>query len=106
MKLRNKWEDDETPKIEELEIVVEECQKMIKWCIAWSGEPFLKQVKSLSTSGKATQVLLKNPFYSRFYHLYLQFQQELKISLNAEKYLTTLALRKMSDRMKFGRSSK
>jgi hypothetical protein len=97
MKLRNKWEDDETPKIEELEVVVEECQKMIKWCIAWSSEPFLKQVKPLSISGKATQVLLKNPFYSRFYHLYLQFQQELKISLNAEKYLTSLALRKMSD---------
>ncbi len=96
-KLRNGWADDETPKIEELELVIDECQKMLKWCIAWSGEPFLKWVKSLATSGKATQVLLKNPFYSRFYRLYLQFQQELKISLDTEQYLTTLALRKMSD---------
>lgn len=97
MKLRNKWEDDESRKIEELEIVIEESQKMMKWCIAWGSEPFFRQVKPLSISGKATQVLLKNPFYNRFYRLYLQFQQELKVSLNTDKYLTTLALRKMSD---------
>ncbi len=61
------------------------------------SEPFLKSVKSLSVSGKATQVLLKHPSYSRFYRLYLQFQQELKISLDTEQYLTTLTLRKMWD---------
>lgn len=97
VKLRNKWQDDESRKIEELELVIEECQKMMKWCVAWGSEPFFKHVKPLSISGKATQVLLKNPFYNRFYRLYLQFQQELKVSLNTDKYLTTLALRKMSD---------
>ena len=97
MKLQNKWEDDESRKIEELEIVIEESQKMMKWCIAWASEPFFRQVKPLSISGKATQVLLKNPFYNRFYRLYLQFQQELKVSLDSDRYLTTLALRKMSD---------
>jgi predicted component of viral defense system (DUF524 family) len=54
-------------------------------------------VRLLNASNSATQVLLKNPFYSRFFRYYLQFQQELKISLDTEHYLTTLALRKMSD---------
>ena len=54
-------------------------------------------MKSLATSGKATQVLLKHPSYSRFYRLYLQFQQELKISLDTEQYLAILSLRKMWD---------
>jgi hypothetical protein len=70
---------------------------MTRKCIAWGSEPFLKSVKSLATSGKATQMLLKHPSYSRFYRLYLQFQQELKINLDTEQYLTTLTLRKMWD---------
>ncbi len=97
VKRHNGWEDDETSKIEELTYIVEECRKMSRWCVAWSGQPFLRSVRSLSMPSNATQVLLKNPFYSRFYRYYLQFQQELKISLDTERYLTTLALRKMSD---------
>jgi predicted component of viral defense system (DUF524 family) len=97
VKLRSGWVDDETSKIEELENVIEECQKMAKWCIAWGGESYLAQVKLSAASSNATQVLLKNPYYNRFYRLYLQFQQELKISLDTDKYLTELTLRKMSD---------
>lgn len=96
-KLFKGWEDDETPQIEELKRIVAECQQMTRRSISWGSEPFLKSVKSLSMPGKATQVLLKHPSYSRFYWLYLQFQQELTISLNTEQYVTTLALRKMWD---------
>lgn len=91
------WKDDETPHIDELKRIVAECQQMTRKGISWGSEPFLKSVKSLSISGKATQVLLKHPSYSRFYRLYLQFQQELRISLDTEQYITTLTLRKMWD---------
>lgn len=96
-KLFKGWKDDETPLIEELERVLGKCQQMTKRCIAWGSEPFLISVKSLAASGKATQVFLKHPSYSRFYRLYLQFQQELKIDLDMEQYLTILSLRKMWD---------
>ena len=96
-KLFKGWKDDETPYIEELERILANCQQMTKRCISWGSEPFLKTVKSLSTAGKATQVLLKHPSYSRFYRLYLQFQQELKITLDTEQYLAILSLRKMWD---------
>ena len=96
-KLFKGWKDDETPLIEELERVLGKCQQMTKRCIAWGSEPFLISVKSLAASGKATQVFLKHPSYSRFYRLYLQFQQELKISLDMDQYLTILSLRKMWD---------
>jgi predicted component of viral defense system (DUF524 family) len=95
-KLKCKYEDDETPKIDELQDIIEECEKMSKWCIAWASEPFLTAVHSLHLSGKATQVLLKHPFYSRFYHLYLYFQRELKLSLSTDTFVTTLPLRRMS----------
>ncbi len=91
------WEDDETPLIEELQRVLVACQQMTERCIAWGSEPFLKAVSSFSASGKASQVLLKHPAYSRFYRLFLQFQQELRISLDTQQYLTTLTLRKMWD---------
>lgn len=91
------WADDETPKLEELGYIVEECQKMSKWCVSWRNEGFLAEVKSMVTTGRATQFLLKNPFYSRFYRLYLEFQRELKVSLDTECYIADLALRKFSE---------
>ncbi len=97
VKLRRHWEDNETPQIEKLKQIVVDCQRMISACIMWGSEPFLKLVKPLASSGKATQVLLKHPTYSRFYSLYLQFQRDLRISLNTEQYLITLGLRKMWD---------
>lgn len=97
LKIRNGWEDDETSKIETLEEIIEECQKMLPWCVAWGGEPFLRQVNSFVLSSNATQVLLKHPFYSQFYRLYLSFQRNLRVSLNTDQYLTTLSMRKMSE---------
>jgi predicted component of viral defense system (DUF524 family) len=101
LKWKMNWHDDETSKIEGLEDVIEECQKMTKWCVAWKNELFLTAVKSVVTPGRATQFLLKNPFYSRFYRLYLDFQRELKLSLDTEKYITSLSLRKMSELYEF-----
>jgi len=97
MKISCGWSDDETAEILKLDQVVAECQGMAQWCMARCGEPFLKTVRPVALSGKATQVLLKNPFYSRFYRLYLRFQEELRISLDTEHYVTLLALRKVWD---------
>lgn len=99
IKQKKGWVDDETDKIEELRSIIEECQKMSKWCILWRDELFLASVKFATIPGKATQFLLKNPFYSRFYRLYLNFQRELKVSpdLNTEHYVANLSLRKLSE---------
>jgi predicted component of viral defense system (DUF524 family) len=97
IKLSRGWDDDETAEIEKLKQVMSDCERMARRCIAWSSEPFLTTVRSSTASSHATQVLLKNPFYSRFYRLYLQFQQELQINLDTERYLTTLSLRKVWD---------
>lgn len=97
IKIARGWEEDESEKIESLELVLEDCQKMTQWCLGWGGTPFLKSVSRLTLAGSPTQVLQKHPFYSRFYRLYLQFQQELDLSFNAEQYVTNLSLRKMSE---------
>ena len=101
VKIRNKWYDDETPEIEKLHLVITECQQMIRRCIFWADEAFLASVKPVAMTGKATQVLLKNPTYHRFYLLYLRFQQHLRISLDTERFLTILALRKIFDLYEF-----
>lgn len=87
-------EDGET--IRRLNHAIDECQRMKQLCIVWSSEAFLKDVQPLALANKATQVLLKHPTYSRFYHLYLQFQQRLKTSVDAERYVSELALRRVS----------
>jgi hypothetical protein len=101
VKIRNEWVDDETPEIEKLHLVITDCQQMMRRCIFWADEVFLASVQPVALSGKATQVLLKNPSYSRFYRLYLRFQQHLRISLDTEQFLTTLALRKIWDLYEF-----
>ena len=101
VKLRNNWTDDETPEIEKLRLVISDCQLMMRRCIFWADEAFLASVQALALTGKATQVLLKNPSYSRFYLLYLRFQQHLRISLDTERFLTMLALRKIFDLYEF-----
>ncbi|HEU5375631.1 MAG TPA: nuclease domain-containing protein [Ktedonobacteraceae bacterium] len=65
-------------------------------CIRWSSEPFLQDVQSLAHGGGATQILLKNPTYNRFYRLYLRFQQRLKITRDAQKAVDELSLKKVS----------
>src|SRR5260370_20647793 len=101
MKILSGWTDDETPEIEKLRLVVTDCQQMMRRCIFWADEAFLTSVQPVSLSGKATQVLLKNPSYSRFFRLYLRFQQHLRISLDTERFLTILALRKIWDLYEF-----
>jgi predicted component of viral defense system (DUF524 family) len=88
-------EDDET--INRLKRVLDECEDMKQRCIRWSNEPFLKMLPPPAFAGKATQVLLKHPTYSRFYQLYLQFQQNLKMTYETEKYVNELALRRVSE---------
>jgi hypothetical protein len=95
VKIRSGWYDDETPEIEKLSLVITDCQRMMRRCISWADEAFLSSVQSVVVFGKATQILLKNPSYSRFYYLYLRFQQHLRISLDTERFLTILALRKI-----------
>jgi len=88
-------EDHKT--ISKLDHAITTCQEMKQRCIHWSNEAFLKTVQSVALSSKATQVLLKHPTYSRFYHLYLQFQKCLKITYNTDRYVTELAMRKVSE---------
>jgi len=97
MKIRQGWEDDESEKIQDLENVQKECQAMANRCIAWGSEAFLQTVGALTLGSRPSQILQKNPHYSRFYRIYLRFQQELKLSLDADLYLTTIAMRKMSE---------
>lgn len=100
-KVRQGWEDDESNKIKELEKIVEKCQAMMQRCIGWGNMPFLRTVQSLTLGNRPTQVLQKHPYYSRFYQLYLRFQQELSLSFNTEQYVTRLALRRMSELYEF-----
>lgn len=97
MKIHQGWEDDESEKIQDLEKVQKECQVMANRCVAWGSEAFLQTVSPLTLGNRPSQVLQKNPHYSRFYRVYLRFQQELKLSLDADRYLTTIAMRKMSE---------
>jgi hypothetical protein len=89
---------EDKDKIDKLAVVIAECQQMKQRCIRWSSEQFLHTVQPTVLLGKATQVLLKHPHYSRFYQLYLRFQQRLQIAqFNTEHYITTIAQRKVSE---------
>jgi predicted component of viral defense system (DUF524 family) len=96
IKLRQGWQDDEMPQIEKLQKIKNDCLSMTRQCIAWGSEPFLRDVGLLTIGTRPTQVLQKHPYYSRFFRLYLGFQQELALSLNIERYITSLSLRRMS----------
>jgi hypothetical protein len=98
-KQKHKFRDaeDEQQAIAALERVVLECDRMGKRCRQWSDEAFLRSVRGEVSGSKATQVLLKHPSYSRFYKLYLQFQQQLQISLNTKAYIAELSLRKIPE---------
>jgi predicted component of viral defense system (DUF524 family) len=87
-------EDGDT--LRSLQRVVADCQQMKQRCMYWSSEEFLKTVQPVVLAGKATQVLLKHPAYSRFFRLYLLFQQRLKTA-STERYVNELALRKVSE---------
>ncbi len=83
--------------IDKLTEIIDDCERMIRTCLIWSGESFLLSVKPISVVSKPSQVLQKSPHYNRFYQQYLLFQQKLKISLEVDNFVTNVALRKMSD---------
>jgi predicted component of viral defense system (DUF524 family) len=83
--------------LEQLHQVVAECPTLRQRCLRWSNETFLQKVQPAVLGGKATQVLLKHPTYSRFYLLYLQFQQRLKITYDTDTYVTALTMRRVSE---------
>jgi hypothetical protein len=96
---RNKWDTAETEKrrIAELKDVIANCQAMQQRVIGWGNLSFLKPVSLLPVRAVPTQLLQKHAAYNRFYAVYLRFQQELKRGLNTEGFLTTIAVRKMSE---------
>jgi hypothetical protein len=91
------WEDTETARISQLAEVTTNCQLMKRRVIGWGSLPFLQQVSLITLRTVPTQVLQKHPAYSRFYRVYLRFQRELKRGLNAEGFLTSIAMRKLSE---------
>lgn len=96
-KIRQGWEEDETEKIKALEKVSQDCQSMANQCIAWGSEPFLLNIGNLHFPQEPTQVLQKNPFYNRFYRIYLSLQKELGYYIDTEKFIARLATRKVSE---------
>ncbi|MBX5458134.1 MAG: DUF2357 domain-containing protein [Thermogemmatispora sp.] len=90
------YNDEDRLLLERLRRVIDECRQMKRRCLFWGSEPFLKTVQPAVLPGKATQVLLKHPAYSRFFQLYLQFQQRL-IVVNSERYVNELGQRKVSE---------
>ncbi|GCE23603.1 DUF2357 domain-containing protein [Dictyobacter kobayashii] len=75
---------------------IEKCKEMRQSCLYWTNELFLQAAQPLGIPGQATQVLQKDPAYSRFYRLYLQFQQRLQTTIETEKYITAISLRRVS----------
>jgi hypothetical protein len=80
-----------------LERMIDDCRMMKRRCLVWSDEPFLRSVSTMVGPARATQVLQKNPSYNRFYRIYLQFQQKLKMSIDTETFVTEVAMRKVSE---------
>jgi hypothetical protein len=89
-------DDDSRDQRDKMRSALLTCQELKERCLRWSSEPFLKEVSAFSHDGKATQILLKDPTYSRFYRLYLHFQQHLKITRDAQQFVEELSLKKTS----------
>jgi predicted component of viral defense system (DUF524 family) len=96
-KLRRGWKDDETPRIIQLKKVNDECEAFTRQCFVWEDLPFLCKVGSYTGESRPTQVLQKHPHYSRFYRIYSQFQNRLKYTNNAERYIDKIATRKVAE---------
>lgn len=94
------WTDnraEEITRIAELEEVTASVRSMQRKVISWGNLPFLRWVRLNPLRAVPTQVLQKNPGYNQFYSVYLRFQQELRWRVNAERFLTQMALRKMAE---------
>jgi len=88
---------DETTRIAELEQVTERVHAMQQTVIRWGDLAFLRWVKLGLQQAVPTQVLQKDPGYNLFYGVYLRFQQELRLGMTAERFLTQIAMRKMAE---------
>ena len=91
------WEDDEAEKIQKLEGVVLDCEDLLQQCIAWGSETFLKNVQLVGQRQQPSQILQKHPYYNRFYRVFLRFQKELGVNLDADRYVAELSIRKLSE---------
>jgi len=91
------WEDDEGEKIQILDSVVLDCQGLLQQCIAWGSETFLKDVQMAGQRQQPSQILQKDPYYNRFYRVFLRFQKELGVNLDADRYIAELSIRKLSE---------
>jgi len=91
------WEDDESDKIQILESVVIDCQDLLQQCVAWGSEAFLKDVQVVGVHQQPSQILQKHPYYNRFYRVFLRFQKELGVNLDADRYVAELSMRKLSE---------
>lgn len=97
IKLLQGWEDDETEKIQLLDGVALDCQDLLQQCIAWGSEAFLNDVQMVGQHQQPSQILQKHPYYNRFYRIFLRFQKELGVNLDADRYLAELSIRKLSE---------
>ena len=79
-----------------LAAVIKECDSMKQRCLYWMSEAFLQGVKASGVTSYASQFLQKDPTYSRFYRLYLQFHQRLQTTIETNAFITTLSLKKVS----------
>jgi hypothetical protein len=94
------WDDSATAeetRIAEMEEVIKSVRFLQRRVIGWGNLPFLRWVRLSPLRAVPTQVLQKDPGYSQFYSVYLRFQQELRQGVTAERLLTKIALRKMSE---------
>ena len=97
---RYRWRNTaaaEKARIAELEDVISAVRFLQRKVIGWGDLPFLRSIRLRRLRAVPTQVLQKHPGYSRFYSVYLRFQQELARGVTAERFLTQMALRKMSE---------
>lgn len=97
---KRKWKDqitEETTRIAELEQAIDYVQSVQRKVISWGNLPFLRWVRLSSLRATPTQVLQKDPGYNQFYSVYLRFQHELRRGVTAERFLTQMVMRKMSE---------
>lgn len=97
IKLAQGWQDDEGEKIKILEGVILDCHDLIKQSIAWGSESFLKDVLIVGQRHQPSQILQKHPYYNRFYRVFVRFQAELGVNLDADRYIAELSIRRLSE---------
>jgi len=87
--------DSTAERINELQAAVQQCRLMSRECENWVNVGYLSHLGTNIAMLRPTQVLQKHPHYNRFYRLYLDFQQKLRISWNTEQFTSELHMRKI-----------